>query len=374
MKITKIELKNWMNFKEAEAKLSQRTFIVGGNASGKSNFLDAFRFLHDIADGRLQDAVAARGGMRNIRCLHATNQTNVGIAVEIKNQNDEWSYSLEINNEKDKPPHVVKEIVFCNDKKILTRPDETEKKDPILLSQTFLEQVSANAAFRPLVDFFKSFNYLHIVPQVVRHAEGFNGSRSWDVYGRDFIDMIARTPEKIRNARLKKINNALASALPEFIELKLFNDESGRPHISALYKHWRKNHARQLEKQFSDGTLRLMGILWMLLENRSLLMLEEPELSLHPAIIEKLPALMYRSIKDGDIQILTSTHSPEFLSDTSILGEEVLVLMPGEKGTKIMIAAKDEQTRILLQEGMPVGEAVMPLTRPRNILNLDLNL
>lgn len=45
MKITRIELRNWKNFKKVDAELSGRMFLVGPNASGKSNFLDAFRFM-----------------------------------------------------------------------------------------------------------------------------------------------------------------------------------------------------------------------------------------------------------------------------------------------------------------------------------------
>lgn len=48
MNIVFIKLKNWRNFRETEALLSQRTFVVGPNASGKSNFLDVFRFFRDI--------------------------------------------------------------------------------------------------------------------------------------------------------------------------------------------------------------------------------------------------------------------------------------------------------------------------------------
>jgi len=50
----------------------------------------------------------------------------------------------------------------------------------------------------------------------------------------------------------------------------------------------------QREDQFSDGTLRLIGLFWALLEGDSPLLLEEPELSLNSAIIRKLPALIFR--------------------------------------------------------------------------------
>ena len=68
--ITRLKLQNWRNFKEIEVELRDRVFVIGPNASGKSNLLDVFRFLRDIAKptgGGLQRAVEARGGVTQ-RC------------------------------------------------------------------------------------------------------------------------------------------------------------------------------------------------------------------------------------------------------------------------------------------------------------------
>ncbi|MFT0631473.1 AAA family ATPase, partial [Pseudomonas sihuiensis] len=59
MIITRLKLKNWRNFKNLEIPLGPRTYIIGANATGKSNLLDVFRFLRDIcrpAGGGLQRA------------------------------------------------------------------------------------------------------------------------------------------------------------------------------------------------------------------------------------------------------------------------------------------------------------------------------
>ena len=63
MMIAKLYLKNWRNFKKADVTLRDRVFVVGPNASGKSNLLDVFRFPRDIArseGGGLQRAVKDR--------------------------------------------------------------------------------------------------------------------------------------------------------------------------------------------------------------------------------------------------------------------------------------------------------------------------
>ena len=73
----------WRNFRqETSLTLRGRTFFVGPNASGKSNILDALRFIRDVAAMGLNDAVSVRGGMRDVRSLHARQFREVRIAVD----------------------------------------------------------------------------------------------------------------------------------------------------------------------------------------------------------------------------------------------------------------------------------------------------
>ena len=67
MYFRRIKLENWRNFLTVDVELQRRTFIVGPNASGKSNLLDAFRFLREVADpqGGFQRAVARIVGERS---------------------------------------------------------------------------------------------------------------------------------------------------------------------------------------------------------------------------------------------------------------------------------------------------------------------
>lgn len=61
MIIHSIELHNWKNFQQCSVNLTERCFIVGANATGKSNFLDAIRFLRDIVKHRISEHRAADG-------------------------------------------------------------------------------------------------------------------------------------------------------------------------------------------------------------------------------------------------------------------------------------------------------------------------
>ncbi|WP_430283201.1 AAA family ATPase, partial [Pseudomonas aeruginosa] len=86
MLVTKLTLKNWRNFKKLSIPLGTRTYIIGANATGKSNLLDVFRFLRDIckpAGGGLQKAIEDRGGIKKLRCLQARTDIEVLIDIEI---------------------------------------------------------------------------------------------------------------------------------------------------------------------------------------------------------------------------------------------------------------------------------------------------
>ncbi|HEX7660113.1 MAG TPA: AAA family ATPase [Pseudonocardiaceae bacterium] len=81
VRFTHIRLANWRNFVRLDTALQERMFLVGPNASGKSNFLDCFRFLAEIVSigGGFEAAVNHRGGVQMIRSLSAGNEPAVSV-------------------------------------------------------------------------------------------------------------------------------------------------------------------------------------------------------------------------------------------------------------------------------------------------------
>lgn len=159
----------------------------------------------------------------------------------------------------------------------------------------------------------------------------------------------------------------------QFKELRFKADEiTGAPHLEALYEHHRPNAGWQREAHFSDGTLRLLGILWSLLNGDSLLLIEEPELSLHQAVVEQIPSLIQRvqRMTKRRRQIIISTHSESLLGNKGIDECGVIVLEPGHEGTHIRSISNAEQK--CLDSGFSVAEVVLPQTRPKKIEQLGL--
>jgi predicted ATPase len=380
MMVSHITIKNWRNFRTLDVALSHRVFLVGPNASGKSNFLDVFRFLRDIVKpgGGLQKSVSDRGGLSKLRCLSAREHPVIEIDVSLSETPDRqptWRYAIGLKQEPRgyRNPLLGYEKVWKENQLIVSRPNAEDKKDPVRLTQTFLEQINANSDFRDIAKYLESIIYLHLIPQLLRYPDAFPSTSSYgDPYGRNFLDRVSQAPKNILHSRLKKIETALRIAVPQLKELTLVKDEHGFPHLQAIYEHWRPQGAKQREDQFSDGTLRLLGLLWSLLEGDSLLLLEEPELSLNAGIVSRLPALMHRLQRSKKRQIILSTHSEDLLKDKSIGGEEILLLTPGPEGTQIASASSIKEIKDLLEGGLSAADAILPRTVPSKIDQLDL--
>jgi predicted ATPase len=370
VRITRLILSNWRNFIQVDVGLRERTFLVGPNASGKSNLLDAVRFLRDLAEprGGFQKAVADRDGVTRLRSLHARRYPEVVAEVHVDLDGTSWRYRLAFTQDNVRRPVVKEEKVWKGDTLLLERPDGEDRKDLGRLSQTHLEQVNANRAFRDVADFLAGVRYLHLVPQLIRDPERYvRKNDGHDPFGGDFLEQLARAQrEKKRTfeSRLRRINQALQVAVPQLKELKLERDERGRPHMIGLYQHWRPDAGWQSEAQFSDGTLRLLGLLWSVLDGTGPLLLEEPELSLHEAVVRHLPAMMWKATRKNRRQVLISTHSAALLSDQSIAPEEVLLLRPTHEDTSVSVAADSDEVRALLGGGMSIGEVVLPRVAP----------
>lgn len=387
MHISRLKLKNWRNFKTGEIQgLPDSVYILGPNASGKSNFLDAIRFLRDVSKhrgGGLQDAIDRRGGVGKIRCLHARNDTEILIEADVVDENGKlvWKYELGFNI----PPkgkrdaRVTKERVTSFDdsgsqKVLINRPGKIESSDELLLRETHIEQISANAKFRELADFFSGATYVHLVPQLLKFGDQIGGRVvDDDPFGQEFMHRIARTPPRTRDARLRRIETALRTIVPQLEDLKFLKDEvTGYPHLEIKFKHHRPRGAKQREDQFSDGTLRLMSILWLLQERGDApLLLEEPELSLNEEIVAQLPRVMasVKSRSRSGRQFFITTHSQALLSNSGIDPSGIVVLLPSDDGSSMRTISSDE--KMALKAGLSVAEAVLPNARKTGQLDFS---
>lgn len=373
MQIIQVRLTNWRNFRAVDVPLGPRTYIVGANASGKSNFLDVFRFLRVLAQtdgGGLQKALKDRGGLTKLRSLHARQEPKVRIELDlVDDAGSTWTYALALKAEGKGQQRVLvaEERVDKDGHNLLSRPDAADAKDTERLTQTHLEQISSNQRFRAVADHLASTTYLHLVPQLLKHGDEI-GSRvpESDPFGQGLMQRIAKTPKKTRDARINRIQRVLSDAVPLFSKLQFVQDAvTGLWHLEANFTHWRVNGAWQRENQFSDGTLRLIGLLWALQESDGLLLMEEPELSLNDGIVAHVPLLIDRILQDrkkrpSARQVIVSTHS-ETLMENVAEDAQTLLVEPGDNGSTMRPRTAEEDAQVA--HGLNPAEVLLPKTR-----------
>ena len=382
MYISRVKLYNWKNFRECDVRLSERCFVIGANATGKSNFLDVFRFLRDIVKtgGGLQFAVDTRGGLKKIRCLAARQKTDVCVEVDISENGKEapkWRYSLDLVNSgggiQNVTALVEREEVYNyeSNETVLLRDSSFKDDDAETKKYTHLEQPAANGKFREIKDVFQAPEYLNIIPQFIREADSVMMSLGIeDYYGRNFMKRMASLNSKTRNKYLKVINEVLLTAVPQLENLSFVKDKNEQPHIEAKYHHWRARGSRQNEQMFSDGTIRLIGFLFAMLDGNGIILLEEPETNLHTAIIAAIPEFVSKVQRSKKRQVIITTHSYEILSNTGIRAEELVALKPSAEGTIAENGRDVKSIAAMLEAGLSAADAAMAETRAENVDDL----
>jgi hypothetical protein len=259
-----------------------------------------------------------------------------------------------------------------NGTELLRRPDDRDLTDEVLLTQTHLEQIASNQRFRSVADYFDRVQYFHLVPQIIRDPSRAVIAGD-DPFGSDFIAQMNATAPRPRDAWLRRMQQALRAAVPGFESLTIETDAAGRPHPVAGYKNWRSTPSRQNEVDFSDGTLRLIGLLWAIIRtpaNPGILLLEEPELSLNNAIVRILPSVLAQARRSSDLQIILSTHAPEILDDEGISPDEVLVLRVTDDGSRADLLSSLPEAVDDLGLELAVSDVVDGLIAPDDLTGL----
>ncbi len=354
VRLTHVLVRNWRNFLRADLDLGERVFLAGPSGAGKTNLLDAFRFLGDLVSpaGGLQEAVRSRGGVGRLRCLAARQDSDLALVVQAGGSTDPaaWEYELQFNQEDRRLPAVRRERLSWRGEDLVDRPDEHDKADGGRLACTALELGSRRKELRDFAAFLRSICYLHPAAPLLRDPDRPPGAR-FDPFGAGFLGRVVATPEKARQSRLKLVLEALGGAVPQIRRLEAHRDTQGRPHLRALLEHWRPHGAWQSEEHLSDGALRLIALLWNALDAGGPLLVEEPEISLHSHAVRAIPAMLARACQRTGRQMILTTHSLDLLCGEGVSTGEIALLNPSPEGCAVRFAYDLKEAADLLDRG-----------------------
>lgn len=335
--IERLRVKNYRSLADVDIELNPLTILVGSNGSGKSNLVDVIRFVRDALTRGLDTAILDRGGMSAIR-RWSPKGAPYDVTIQLYLRDREWSgeYSLTLGSERDGEYRVKRERVTVKedqnapvtleriDNELIDFPEElieqllqrpslpqhTSATTPLPSIMALFPSLSPYKVYR----FLSSMGFYTIYPDNLREPQKPAHSYPLDEQGQNLASVL-RDLKKKKNSGFSEI---MSDALGKVVEgvHKYSVTRVGGYLVTRLHHHsprgGRQGPAFELAQE-SDGTLRMLGILTALYQDppRSLLAIEEPELTIHPGAMGVLCDIIQEA--SARSQVIITTHNPDLI-------------------------------------------------------------
>jgi len=340
--LKKIRLTDFKSFVDEEVELAPLTLLIGANASGKSNFLDAIRFLQGLSQGLTIPEVlngeerahsGAWPGLRG-RMEESARFGRSAFAIEsewVATGGQEVRHQIECQT----APFPARRSEWVEDgNRRIVAPTKLKPHDNLLKNLDAASTKPEKDLMIALLEELAGVRFLDIQPSVMRDY-GRRGAPLGDD-GKNFSGVLASLSEdeKVKHSFVVWLREICAPEIEDldFAEIKELGD------VMAIFVE--KGGARISARSLSDGTLRFMGILLALQTANpgDIFLVEEIGEGLHPTRMQFFLKLLESAVLDRDIQVIATTHSPGVLQWlTSERLREVLVFgrIPGRSGSVV---------------------------------------
>ncbi len=357
--ITRVVLKNYKSVEACSVPLRSLAFLVGQNGSGKSNFLDALRFVSESLHSSLDHALRERGGIAEVRRRSGGHPNHFAVRLDFHLPTGEvgnYSFQIgakesggfEVQTEECKllHPDHLKESFYLVERGQLVRTS-VDVGPAAFADRLYLVAASGLPEFRPVYDALSDIEVYNLNPKEIASPQKPDPGHVLRRDGANASSIFRRLPESVR----QKINGYLSRIVQGIVDAETKALGSQETVEFRQMVKGQKHPWRFLASSMSDGTLRAFGILLALFQNCGaeagqplLIGLEEPEMALHPAAT----AVLLSALREASsrTQILVTSHSPDLLDDRDIPTESLLAVDNLEGVTRI--AALDEAGRSML--------------------------
>ncbi len=325
--------------------LGPLTALVGQNGSGKTNVVDALRFLADCMRLGLEGAITKRHGIGAVRRWSSGHPYNLSIHLELDNAG--YSFTLAGSNAQEYRVKSEEAYVLIEGQPFGFKLEENAwvkgpgdlrpKVDPLNLA---LPLVGGDERFRPLVDCIRNIAVYSIFPDILREPQKYDPSKPMKEHGSNWVSILK---DHGNNSWRDDLLAALGQLTGDIEDLEI------RPAGGYLIARFKHTSTEKRVKWFdsaqeSDGTLRFAGILTALLQGSALSVvgLEEPELTVHPGALPLLSDFIREASHNR--QVIVTTHSPDLLD--RLEADEVRVVERRGGKTDVAPLAQDQRDAV----------------------------
>ncbi len=310
--LDRIEVSGYKSIRHMDLSLSALNFLIGANGAGKTNFISVFKLLSAIVEGRLQEFVASSGGANSI--LHFGRKATDELKIFLEFGENQYSVSLRVDPSDQF--FLADESAFVWDRTNYPRPhkeflganhrESTLKSDKRAVAKYVYKKVSSWRLYH-----FHDTSDSARVKQTGKITDNFGFASD----ARNLAAFLLLLKAE-HSQSYKQIVDAIRLVAPFFEDFVLRPTPGNRETISLTWLQ-RGTDEPFGASDFSDGTLRFICLATALLQPSppSTILLDEPELGLHPYAITLLASLM-RSASTR-MQVIVSTQSVPLINQFS---------------------------------------------------------
>ena len=406
--LERIQVQNFKSFDKVDLTLGKFNVFIGSNASGKSNFIQIFNFLHDITEHGLDNAISLQGGVEFLRNFKIGSQSNLIFELDFNFPGEGYgliplrkntsklkiiraNYKFEIKLGKKSGFKVISDTVMY-DCEVVSRTDSNgeshkgkliiyHEKGQIKLKTDFPKKIFSKEKdfefyqiyqkqgeqirktslmlgdFRfshfltsTLFFFLKRLTVYDFDPKLAKRAVPLSGKIELESDGSNLAIVLKNI---IKNSESKrKFENLITELLPfvNGVEVEKFADKSI---LFKLKETYFKNQ-KLPSSLISDGTVSITAlILALYFQHNPVILIEEPERNIHPSLMTKVIELMKDASQTS--QVIVTTHNPEFVRYAGI--ENIYLVSRSEKGfSNIRQPRESEEVRSFLENDMDIEE------------------
>lgn len=357
-RLRRVHIRNYKSVGQAIVDLRPLTIFVGPNGAGKSNFMDALAFVTECLVDSVELAFKNRGGISAVRRKSGGHPTHIGVRLEIQlDDHGLADYSFEIAAEKGERFSIARERCYVQEfmgssHVFELRHGEFVKEIAGIRSRVAPDRLalfaaSATPEFRPVYDFLANMCFYSIVPSALRELQTPDPGDLLKPDGRNAAAVLKRIEDEDPE-RYRRICSLLSAAVAGM--------QSAHHRAVGQYEtvEFRQDIGQKYPWTFdalnvSDGTLRMLGLLVAVyqLGPASVLGIEEPEATVHPAVTEQILEVLMDASRLR--QILVTTHSPDLLDINGIDDSQLRVVTNPGSATVIAPLAATTHRAILEQ-------------------------
>lgn len=327
MSLSRIVLQGFKSIRDCNLAVHNLNVLIGANGAGKSNFIVFFKMIREILAGNLQRYISKNGGPD--AALHFGRKVTKQISAELYFGNSGYKFILEPTN--DNRMMFAKECLWWNG-----QGDWDEKAGHF--ESVFDTNIgSSPSIYKYTIPEMKQWLVYHFHDtgdnSPIKQRHGINDN----LYLREDASNLAAFLYLLKNnypTEYQRIIKTIRLAAPFFKDFVLRPQPDNKEQIEL---EWTECHSDIPFKAhlFSDGTLRFICLATVLLQPDELrpgsILIDEPELGLHPAAIHILSALL-RSVSQS-CQIILSTQSTDMLNEFE--AEDIIVADRDKGGTNL---------------------------------------